>query len=65
MYVLARHEGESIIIADIIEIKLLSITGKTARLGINAPKEISVKRAELLVDKATDSGKQDEEGKII
>lgn len=49
MYVLARHEGESIIIADLIEIKLLSVTGKTARLGINAPKEVSVKRAELLI----------------
>jgi len=50
MYVLARHIGESIIIADVIEVKLLSITGKTARLGINAPKEISVTRYELLVE---------------
>jgi len=48
MYVLARHEGESIIIADVIEIKVLSVNGKIARLGINAPKEIPVKRAELL-----------------
>lgn len=48
MYVLARHEGESIIIADIIEIKVLSVTGKIARLGINAPREIPVKRAELV-----------------
>ena len=50
MYVLARHEGESIIIADVIEVKLLSVTGRTARLGINAPREVDVKRAELLVD---------------
>ena len=49
MYVLARHEGESIIIADVIEIKVLSVTGRTTRLGINAPKEVSVKRAELVV----------------
>lgn len=55
MYVLARHEGESIIIAGVIEIKLLSVTGRTARLGINAPKEVSVKRAELLVDVAINS----------
>ena len=48
MYVLARHEGESIIIADVIEIKVLSVTGKIARLGINAPREVPVKRAELL-----------------
>lgn len=50
MYVLARHEGESIIIADIIEIKVLSVTGRIARLGINAPREVPVKRAELLID---------------
>ena len=50
MYVLARHEGESIIIADVIEIKVLSVTGKIARLGINAPREVPVKRAEILVD---------------
>ena len=48
MYVLARHEGETIIIADIIEIKVLSVTGKIARLGINAPREVPVKRAELV-----------------
>lgn len=54
MYVLARHEGESIIIADVIEIKLLSVTGKTARLGINAPKEVAVKRAEIITTVASD-----------
>ena len=48
MYVLARHEGESIIIADIIEIKVLSVTGRIARLGIDAPREVPVKRAELV-----------------
>jgi len=58
MYVLARHEGESIIIADVIEIKVLSVTGKIARLGIEAPKEVPVKRAEVLAqtaDKVNDS----------
>ncbi len=63
MYVLARHEGQSIIIADVIEIKLLSVTGRTARLGINAPSEIPVKRAELVVGVAKDSkGKENEDG---
>jgi len=62
MYVLARHEGESIIIADVIEIKVLSVTGKIARLGINAPREVPVKRAELLVDlgeKGNDNNDED------
>jgi len=55
MYVLARHEKESIVIAGLIEIKVLSINGKTVRLGIDAPKEVSVKRLESLMDNATDS----------
>ena len=59
MYVLARHEGESIIIADVIEIKVLSVTGKIARLGINAPREVPVKRAEILVDISGESVDED------
>ena len=54
MYVLARREGESIMIADIIEVKVLSVTGKNVRLGIDAPKEVPVKRRELVVEAATD-----------
>lgn len=59
MYVLARHEGESIIIADVIEIKVLSVTGKIARLGINAPREVPVKRAELLIDISINNNDKD------
>lgn len=57
MYVLARHVGESIIIADVIEIKVLSVNGSIARLGINAPKEVPVKRAELLRKKDNEKAK--------
>lgn len=62
MYVLARHEGESIIIADVIEIKVLSVTGKIARLGINAPREVPVKRAELLVEIGEKGNDNNDEG---
>jgi carbon storage regulator len=45
MFVLARREGDSILIADgIIEVKVLSVTGKIVRLGVSAPREISVER---------------------
>ena len=50
MYVNARREGQSIMIADVIEIKVLSVTGKIVRLGIDAPKEVPVKRKELIVE---------------
>ena len=55
MYVLARHEGESIVLAGgQIEIKVLNITGKIARIGIEAPKEISVDRKEIHVQRQKD-----------
>ena len=52
MYVIARREGESIMMFDNqIEIKVLSVTGKIARLGIDAPKEVDIKRKETVVPK--------------
>ena len=47
MLVLTRLAGESIIIGDNIEVILLGIRGNQARLGINAPTEISVHRNEI------------------
>ena len=44
LYVLARREGDSIVIADLIEVKVLSVNGKIVRLGVNAPREIGVER---------------------
>lgn len=46
MLVQARRVGESIVIADIIEVKVLSVTGQIVRLGISAPKEIPVRRVD-------------------
>jgi carbon storage regulator CsrA len=57
MYVLARHEGESILMFDgLVEIKVLQVTGKIARLGIEAPKEIDIIRAELAEDRENSDG---------
>ena len=44
MLVIARREGEVIEISDFIEIKVLSVTGKIVRLGIQAPRDISIRR---------------------
>jgi carbon storage regulator CsrA len=57
MYVLARHEGESILMFDgLVEIKVLQVTGKIARLGIEAPKEIDIIRAELSENREESDG---------
>jgi carbon storage regulator len=46
MLVLTRKEGEKIIIGDVI-ISIVSVRGKSVRIGIDAPKEIKILREEL------------------
>jgi carbon storage regulator len=45
--VLARHLLESVIIGDDIKLTVVEIRGDKVRLGIDAPKEISVHRKEV------------------
>lgn len=47
MLVLSRAVGKAIIIDDNVEITVLEVQGKSVRLGINAPKDISVHREEI------------------
>lgn len=47
MLVLSRHIGESIIIGDNIIVSLLDTRGSQIRLGIDAPRDISVHREEI------------------
>lgn len=50
MLVLARKLDESIVIGDDIVIKVISIEKGVVKLGIDAPKDISIIRNELLED---------------
>ncbi|EPG73135.1 carbon storage regulator [Leptospira fainei serovar Hurstbridge str. BUT 6] len=47
MLVLARRTNESIIIGDDIEIVIVDIKGDQVKIGVKAPKEVSVHRAEV------------------
>jgi carbon storage regulator len=47
MLVLSRQRDETIMIGDNIEVTVVDIRGDKVRLGINAPKEISVHRKEV------------------
>lgn len=50
MLVLTRHVDQSIIITkggDIIKFKILDIIGSQIRIGIDAPRDISVDREEI------------------
>lgn len=50
MLVLARKVDESIVIGDGITIKVISIEKGVVKLGIDAPKSVSIIRSELLED---------------
>lgn len=47
MLALTRKKDESIIIGDNIEVKILGIEGDRVRLGIEAPREVTIHRQEV------------------
>jgi len=49
MLVLTRKKHQSIIIGNDIEILVLEVTGDKVRLGIQAPRDVSVFRKEVLI----------------
>lgn len=50
MLVLTRKIGQKIIIDDSIEISVIEVRGDAVKIGINAPKNVSVYRQELYED---------------
>ena len=47
MLILTRRVGESLMIGDNVDITVLGIRGNQVRIGINAPKDVSVHREEI------------------
>ena len=47
MLILTRRVGETVMIGDDIAITVLGVKGNQVRVGVNAPKEVSVHREEI------------------
>ena len=61
MLVLSRKQDEKIMIGDNITLMVISIQGDKVRLGIDAPKEVSIHREEVykaIMDERKDTQRQ-------
>ena len=47
MLILTRRVGETLMIGDSVTITVLGVKGNQVRLGVNAPKDVSVHREEI------------------
>ena len=47
MLILTRKIGETLIIDDKVSVTILGVKGAQVRVGVNAPKEVSVHREEI------------------
>lgn len=61
MLILSRHFNESIVIGDDIRIRVLGIRGNQVRIGISAPKEVSVDREEIYLKKRAELESEEED----
>jgi len=50
MLVLSRKKDQAIMIGDNIELTIIEIQGDQVRIGINAPKNVTVHRKELFLE---------------
>ena len=63
MLILTRRVGESLRIGDEVSVTVLCIKGSQVRIGVNAPKSVSVHREEVY-DRINDENSKNSENSI-
>jgi carbon storage regulator len=58
--ILTRRVGETVMIGDEVAVTVLRVKGNQVRLGVNAPKSISVQREEIFQRIKRESGQAGE-----
>lgn len=57
MLVISRKKGESVLIGEDVEIKVVGVDGNNIKLAISAPKNVSILRKEIY-DRVKDENKK-------
>ncbi|HBO3794902.1 TPA: carbon storage regulator CsrA [Pseudomonas aeruginosa] len=47
MLILTRRVGETLMVGDDVTVTVLGVKGNQVRIGVNAPKEVAVRREEI------------------
>ena len=60
MLVLSRRKGESIVVGDHIEIRILEVHGNQVKIGVDAPAEQKVHRKEVYLAIQANGGESEQ-----
>lgn len=60
MLILTRRVGETLMVGDDVTVTVLGVKGNQVRIGVNAPKDVSVHREEIYQRIQKEKEKNDE-----